>query len=96
MSSIFSTLSRHISKLTLCSTCIGNYAQGIEDCNEVLRVEPTCIRSYLLRGTCKCKLNQFVLAISDFTKAIHIDRVIMINEYYSFYRRVISHFIIEQ
>jgi tetratricopeptide (TPR) repeat protein len=53
----------------------GAYTEGIEDCNEALRLEPTSIRAHLLRGACKCKLHQYGLAIQDFTKAIQLDKV---------------------
>ncbi|KAK5670739.1 hypothetical protein QVD99_002513 [Batrachochytrium dendrobatidis] len=65
----------------------GMYTRGIEDCNEALKLEPTSIRSHLLRGACKCKLNQFGLAIADFTRATIIDK----SSHFAFYNRAITY-----
>ncbi|KAI9199213.1 uncharacterized protein BJ171DRAFT_632051 [Polychytrium aggregatum] len=65
----------------------GDYNLSIDDCNEALKLEPTSIRAFLLRGACKCKLNQHSAGIQDFTRATQLDRACR----FAFYNRAVTY-----
>lgn len=71
----------------------GQYQKAIADCDEALKIEPTSIRAHILRGNSKCRLNQFVIAIMDYTKAATIDKVHIVNiqtSYFAFFNRAMA------
>jgi tetratricopeptide (TPR) repeat protein len=65
----------------------GFYGKAIVDCDEALKIEPISIRAHILRGSCKCKIGLFPLAVSDFSKAVAIDK----NSHFAFYNRAIAY-----
>ncbi|KAJ3259590.1 cytochrome c oxidase subunit 1 [Boothiomyces macroporosus] len=71
----------------------GQYQKAIADCDEALKIEPTSIRAHILRGNSKCRLNQFGIAIMDYTKAATIDKVHIVNiqtSYFAFFNRAMA------
>ena len=52
----------------------GKYSTAIEFCDSALAIEPFSINTLMLRGSCRCKINQYREAIEDFNLAIEKDK----------------------
>ena len=48
---------------------------GVSDCNEAIKIDPKCLRAFILRGLLKYALNQKQYALADFSAAIKLDQV---------------------
>ena len=66
---------------------IAKYKKGIEDFNEVIKLNKNNEKAYLIRGIAKAKLGKYEESIEDFNEAIKLNKN---NEDAYFYRGVVK------
>ena len=49
-----------------------NYEKAIRIYGKLIRLQPSCARSYALRGYCRSKMNDFGHALTDYSKALSL------------------------